>query len=289
MSGGLAAASQIVGGIIGRDAEKDAIRDQNRYNSPEKVRERAEKAGFNPLLFVGPGVGQQVATGSNIMGSSIASAGLALADGMDKAKMLEIERSRLAMDREKLDALIQNATIRPKSGGIYAGNVSAPSAGGVGSAGNVSQGVRRAAVAGSDSVSAAGDIPVPDPLLNRGSGIYAGGEFWKAADGWSPASVWENEYGEVGGAVYGIGKMGVDLYANIKPGDGFNSPGDQQPVVRRPAPKAAPGQGRVIGKGVGYVHTSNHKPAAYPYMPQQYDQYGHLIGNRVPGVGRLVR
>lgn len=133
--GGLAS---IVGGNKARRDERKAIREQNEYNAPVNVRARAEAAGFNPLLFVGPGVGQQNVTGgSNYMGSAIASAGLALADGMDKAKMLEIERSRLAMEREKLDTLVQNATLRPRSGGIYAGNLSAPSAGGVGGSGNV--------------------------------------------------------------------------------------------------------------------------------------------------------
>lgn len=129
----IAAGLQVVGGIFGRRSENKAIAAQNAYNAPIKVRERAEAAGFNPLLFVGPGVGQQTTTGgTNYMGSAIANAGLALADGMDKKAMLDVEKSRLAMDRQKLDVLIQNATIRPRSGGIYTGNVRAPSAGGVG-------------------------------------------------------------------------------------------------------------------------------------------------------------
>lgn len=124
----IAAGASLLGGILGRNSEKKAIAAQNEYNKPVNIRARAEEAGFNPLLFVGAGVGQQTATGgSNIMGSAIANAGLALADGMDKEKMLEIERARLAMDREKLDALLNNATIRPKVGGIYAQRVQAPS------------------------------------------------------------------------------------------------------------------------------------------------------------------
>lgn len=109
----------LLGGIFGRESEKDAIRDQNRYNAPDQVRARAEKAGFNPLLFVAPGVGQQTATGGgNYMGEAIANAGLALADGLHKKQMMDVEKSLLAMDRQKHDMLIQNATIWPKSGGI---------------------------------------------------------------------------------------------------------------------------------------------------------------------------
>lgn len=123
----IAAGASLLGGIFGSNSERKAIAAQNEYNNPSNVRRRAEDAGFNPLLFVGPGVGQQVATGgSNFMGSAVANAGLALADGMDKAKMMEIERSKLAMDRQRLDALLNNATIRPKVAGIYASTVSAP-------------------------------------------------------------------------------------------------------------------------------------------------------------------
>lgn len=129
----VAAGASLLSGIFGRNSEKKAIKKQNEYNAPIQVRARAEAAGFNPLLFAGPGVGQQTTTGgSNYMGEAIANAGLVLADGVQKKKMMDIERSRLKMDQQKLDLLIQNATIRPKSGGVYAGNLSAPSSGGVG-------------------------------------------------------------------------------------------------------------------------------------------------------------
>lgn len=112
----LGAAASLIGGIMGSNAEKKGIAAQNAYNDPSQIRARAEKAGFNPLLFIGPGVGQQTsaAGASNIMGSAIANAGFVLVDGLDKVKMMEIERTRLAMDREKLDALITNTTIRPR-------------------------------------------------------------------------------------------------------------------------------------------------------------------------------
>jgi hypothetical protein len=133
MSALIAAGLSLVSGLFGKNSEKKAIKAQNAYNDPKQVRARAEAAGFNPLLFIGPGVGQQTATGGgNYMGEAIANAGLALTDGIQKKQMMDIERSRLKMDQQKLDLLIQSATIRPKSGGIYAGNVSAPSLGGVG-------------------------------------------------------------------------------------------------------------------------------------------------------------
>lgn len=165
----IAAGLNLLGGLFGKKSEKDGIKAQNKYNSPAEVRKRFEAAGFNPLLGIAPVDGTQrtAAGGSNIMGSAIASAGLALADGMDKAKMLEIERSRLAMDREKLDALLTNATIRPRSGGIYAGNISAPSAGGVGSASLVPRVV--VGLAGGGSVRVGAGVSNADPNQPRSS------------------------------------------------------------------------------------------------------------------------
>ena len=81
MVGLLGVAGSLLGGILGRNSERKAIAAQNDYNDPLNIRARAERAGFNPLLFVGPGVGNQMATGgSNYMGSAIADAGLMLSE-----------------------------------------------------------------------------------------------------------------------------------------------------------------------------------------------------------------
>lgn len=122
----LSAGSSLLGGLFGKKSAKKAERRQMIYNDPKNIRKRFEAAGFNPLLGIGPQQPMQF-DGTNYMGSAIASAGLALADGMDKEKMVQIERDRLKMEQQKLDALVQNATIRPRSGGIYAGTLSLPS------------------------------------------------------------------------------------------------------------------------------------------------------------------
>lgn len=99
--------------------EDAAIAAQNAYNSPEQIRERAEKAGFNPLLFVGPGVGQQVSTGgSNYFGSAIADAGLMVADALSKRKEAA-QISALESENKELRKKAEAATLRPKVGGIY--------------------------------------------------------------------------------------------------------------------------------------------------------------------------
>lgn len=122
----IGAGASLLGGALGRRDEKKAIARQNEYNEPVNVRARAEAAGFNPLLFVGPGVGQQAVTGgSNYMGSAIADAGMLLADAVAKKK--EATRvSALQQQNAELAAKVENLTLRPKVGGIYAQRQAVP-------------------------------------------------------------------------------------------------------------------------------------------------------------------
>ena len=130
----IGAGANLLGGLFGRRSARKAQAEQNAYNDPSAMRARFEKAGFNPLLAP---LGQSYQSAPMLtgqMGNAIANAGLFVANDMKDEQALKIEKSRLEMDRQKLDKLLQNATIRPKSGGIYSGNIRSPSVGGVGSA-----------------------------------------------------------------------------------------------------------------------------------------------------------
>lgn len=123
----IGAGASLLGGILGRNAEKKAIAAQNAYNDPAQIRARAEAAGFNPLLFVGPGVGNQMTTGgANYMGSAIADAGMQIADQMSKNRELA-RLEKLSAENKKLAEKVQNLTIRPKVGGVYAQREATPS------------------------------------------------------------------------------------------------------------------------------------------------------------------
>lgn len=125
----LGAGTQLIGGVMGQRAERKAIDAQNEYNSPAAIRARAEGAGFNPLSFIGPGVGNQTATGgSNYMGAAIADAGLMLADSMSRKKESQ-QVSALQAQNQKLQDHIQSLTLRPKVGGIYAQRQATPTVG----------------------------------------------------------------------------------------------------------------------------------------------------------------
>lgn len=107
------AGAALLGGILGKS--------KNEYVVPnyQKIRDKAEAAGFNPLtaLAMAPG---QVVQSQNYMGSAIADAGLALADGMaEKAKQND-PLEKLKRENELLKEKIINVTLRPKVPGVYA-------------------------------------------------------------------------------------------------------------------------------------------------------------------------
>lgn len=121
---------------------KMAIAEQNAYNDPSQVRARAEAAGFNPLSFVGAGVGQQAGAAQMIapgaaaaqgapvsyaasmvtadnFGSAISNAGLLLADGVNAAAQEKALSTKLAQENAELRKAFNSATLRPEVPGIY--------------------------------------------------------------------------------------------------------------------------------------------------------------------------
>lgn len=132
-------ATSLLGGLFGQSSarkdlrmQRQLINEQNEYNNPTNIRKRAEEGGFNPLSFIGPGVGLQTQTAQvnsgNYMGAAIADAGMAFADGM--ANKAKFEQAKQLNDLEMANAKLQNKilqlTLRPKVEGIYAQRQSTP-------------------------------------------------------------------------------------------------------------------------------------------------------------------
>ena len=116
----IGAGSSLVGGALSNKAERKGIAAQNAYNDPAQIRARAESAGFNPLLFIGPGVGNQNAAASGAyMGAAVADAGMQIADQMSKNRELA-RLEKLSAENKKLAEKVQSMTIRPQVGGVYA-------------------------------------------------------------------------------------------------------------------------------------------------------------------------
>jgi hypothetical protein len=91
--------------------DSEARADANYNNSPAGIRARAEKAGFNPLAFIGPGTG----TGAQYaptMGSSMARVGQMLADAGSNYEQLQIQNSQLEMEAERLRQIAEDTKLR---------------------------------------------------------------------------------------------------------------------------------------------------------------------------------
>ncbi len=204
----------------GRRAEKKeaaAIAAQNAYNSPEQIRARAESAGFNPLLFVGPGVGQQMVTGgTNYFGAAMAESGLLMADALAKRSKQAQAITRLEQDNEKLVDQIKMMTLRPKSGGLYATPGASPSI-------RQALGVKNARFAGSSPSGSGGSSALSDvsdgPVDQFGretTRVSFGGTGSKPDLGYSDAEFFETRYGELGADLIGLGVLRADVSSTLK-------------------------------------------------------------------------
>lgn len=139
--------ASLLGGALGARNERKAINAQNAYNHPSAIRARAEEAGFNPLLFIGPGVGQQTAVGgSNFMGSAIADAGMMLADKLAKRQDLR-KLDAYKAQNQALQKQVNQMTLRPKVGGLYAQREAMPTRTAALGGGNAVPSARSGAVA----------------------------------------------------------------------------------------------------------------------------------------------
>jgi hypothetical protein len=116
----ISGASSLLGGIFGKSKSEYVVPNY------QKIRTKAEAAGFNPLtaLAMAPG---QVVQSQNFMGSAIADAGLALADGIVAKHKEQGALAKLAEENDKLREKVQNMTLRPKVGGVYAQREAIPS------------------------------------------------------------------------------------------------------------------------------------------------------------------
>jgi len=111
------AAISAVGGLLGKSKAKYVA------HPYEKIRRKAENAGYNPLLALNNSQGQVVQT-TNPMGNAIARAASAYADQTLREEELEIDRGRLEMENRRLDEIIKVTKLTPNIGGIYSNGAS---------------------------------------------------------------------------------------------------------------------------------------------------------------------
>ena len=112
----------LVGGLLSKPKSKYVVPDY------AGIRKQAEAAGFNPLTALTQGPQGSVVTTTNPMGTAFAEAALMLGQNLSKATATaKLQQAQSA--NAKLQAKVQNLTLRPKVGGIYARRQSVPSLG----------------------------------------------------------------------------------------------------------------------------------------------------------------
>ncbi len=105
-------------GILGAALNANERKKDRFMNSPQGIRKNAEAAGFNPLLFTGPGTG----TGAQYaptMGNIIANTGAAMAGTLTDQEALKMQKAQLDMENQRLTELVERTTLRPDVPGIY--------------------------------------------------------------------------------------------------------------------------------------------------------------------------
>lgn len=160
--------ASLLGGRKAAKEQRRAIAEQNAYNHPSAIRARAEEAGFNPLLFIGPGVGQQVTVAQPVMGQAIANAGLAMAQGISQHAETKAYAEKLEQQNAELRKALDSATLRPDVPGVFQARRSngTPVAAGVLKAGNVS------VPAVLPAASSVGLVPAMGAHLEKDDGPY---------------------------------------------------------------------------------------------------------------------
>lgn len=121
----ISAGGSLLGGMFGKS--KSYSPRQMAVGNVEGLMQAADLFKINPLTLLNAGLSPSAMAGSNYMGSAIADAGLALADGMQRKAAEDSRIQELEKEKEELQKKVVDLTIRPKVGGIYSGNHMVPS------------------------------------------------------------------------------------------------------------------------------------------------------------------
>lgn len=105
------------GSLIGAKANQNAADKANAQQDPVYMRKRLEAAGLNPAVHYGSMASRQIAVAQP--GSLIANGFAAAADILQTDKSLEIQRTRLEQENERLNREVTRLTLNPKVPGVY--------------------------------------------------------------------------------------------------------------------------------------------------------------------------
>ncbi len=176
------------GGLLNNRSQKKMHVQDTYNNTPQGIRANAEAAGFNPLVFAGPGTG----TGAGYT-PQLSNPLAALGEGLDahfaEREALKIQRAELDLENRRLEELVKRTTLTPPVPGIYGG-------------------------ANAGSKSSDPDVLRSDP---SGDDLRVGGVKVVKDDRFSGAEDIETRYGDVASSVYGLTVAGADILQTVRP------------------------------------------------------------------------
>lgn len=211
----------LLGGLLGRK-RKDPTPAQNIMSQAQGARQAADAYGFNPLTMLqygqpggamGGGGGAPLASIELITGGlkDVADAFTGEAARRRAADQLEMDLAQLKLDqlRSGVLAVAPSAASAIGSGPTPIGPRTATVVQSAGrfqpARGGFNERSRKTGPFGPDNSPDPhrDSVPNPEPLLDRGSGHYVNGVYVEPAPGSSPASVMEENYGEMHGEIRG--------------------------------------------------------------------------------------
>lgn len=220
----IGAGASLLGGLFKKKPKEKSAEQNSReaiLGQAAGARQASEKYGFNPLTLLGASsaVGPSYTTSENYMGNAIADAGMILADHISGKKEAG-QITQLKEQNEKLRKQIQDQTLRPKVGGIYARREAvATTAQALGRKNGRSETAYEKPNKDHPLVHGLGDVADPDPTIDRGAGFFAGGGWFQPAPGWSPGQRFEDEYGDTPLSwPYAAAKLAADTGYNLRRG-----------------------------------------------------------------------
>lgn len=181
------------GGLLNNSSQRKMHAQDTYNNTPQGIRANAEAAGFNPLVFAGPGVG----TGAGYtpqLSNPLANLGEGIDAHFSEKEALKLQRSELELEKRRLDEIVKRSTLAPPVPGIYGG------------------------LNGRENPSVSSDR-----TASRGDDLRAFGTAVKTDDRFSDADAMEQRYGDVASSIYGLTVAGADILKTF----GIKPPADQ--------------------------------------------------------------
>lgn len=105
-----------IGNLLGARAESKQRKLENYMNSPQGIRTEFEKWGFNPLLGM---TNYNFGRSAGSVGDKIARAGVSYDEATDRETALEIQKSELELEKDRLEKLVEKRTLSANVPGIY--------------------------------------------------------------------------------------------------------------------------------------------------------------------------